>query len=104
MCLVLLLTSLAQHSHTYGMDSEIPELHCHLHTVFCIGHNFETIISGEMIGTLLSSSWLLNMKRLVTLKYKQRKTSKSNFRKQLGSLVLMSLNSTDKEEALEYQC
>jgi len=33
------------------MDSEIPELHCHLHTVFCIGHNFESIISGEMIGT-----------------------------------------------------
>jgi len=32
------------------MDSEIPELHCHLHTVFCIGHNFETIISGEMLG------------------------------------------------------
>jgi len=51
MCLVLLPTSLAQHSHSYGMDSEIPELHCHLHTVFCIGHNFETIISGEMLGT-----------------------------------------------------
>jgi len=33
------------------MDSEIPELHCHLHSVFCIGHNFETIISGEMVGT-----------------------------------------------------
>jgi len=33
------------------MDSEIPELHCHLHIVFCIGHNFETIISGEMLGT-----------------------------------------------------
>jgi len=29
---------------------------------------------------------------------------KSKFRKQLGSLALMSLNSTDKEEALEYQC
>jgi len=28
----------------------------------------------------------------------------SKFRKQLGSLALMSLNSTDKEEALEYQC
>jgi len=51
MCLVLLPTSLAQHSHSYGMDSEIPELHCHLHTVFCIGHHFETIISGEMLGT-----------------------------------------------------
>jgi len=33
------------------MDSEIPELHCHLHTVFCKSHNFETIISGEMLGT-----------------------------------------------------
>jgi len=33
------------------MDFEIPELHCHLHTAFCIGHNFETIISGEMLGT-----------------------------------------------------
>jgi len=49
MCLVLFPTSLAQHSHSYGMDSEIPELHCHLHTVglFSIGHNFETIISGK---------------------------------------------------------
>jgi len=37
MCLVLLPTSLAKHSHNYGMDSEIPELHCHLHPVFCIG-------------------------------------------------------------------
>ena len=46
-------TSLAQRSHSYGMDSEIFELHCHLHTVglFCISHNFETIISGEMFGT-----------------------------------------------------
>jgi len=51
MCLVLLLTSLVQHSHIYGMDSEIIALHCHLHTVFCIGHDFETIISGEMLGT-----------------------------------------------------
>jgi len=33
------------------MDSEIPELHCHLHTVFCTGNNFETIICGEMLGT-----------------------------------------------------
>jgi len=33
------------------MASEIPELHCHWHTVFCIGHNFETIISGEMLHT-----------------------------------------------------
>ena len=29
---------------------------------------------------------------------------KSKFRKQLGSLTLMSLNRTDKEEASEYQC
>jgi len=48
MCLVLLPTSLAQHSRSYGMDSEIPSLHCHL---FCMGRNFETIISGEMLGT-----------------------------------------------------
>jgi len=35
------------------MDSEIPGLHCRLHTVglFCIGNNFETTISGEMLGT-----------------------------------------------------
>jgi len=35
------------------MDSEIPELHCRLHTdtVFYISRNFETIISGEMLGT-----------------------------------------------------
>jgi len=42
---------ISQHSHSYGMDSEIPELHCHSHTVCCIGHNFEIIISGEMLGT-----------------------------------------------------
>ena len=51
MCLVLLPTSLAKHSHSYGMDFEIHELHCHAHTVFCIGHNFEIIIGGEMLGT-----------------------------------------------------
>jgi len=52
MCLVLLHTSLAQHSNSYGMDSEIPELHCLLlPTVFCTGQNFETIICGEMLGT-----------------------------------------------------
>ena len=53
-CLVLLPTSLAQHSHSYGLDSEIPEPHCHLHTVglFSIGTNFETIVSGEMLDTL----------------------------------------------------
>ena len=50
---MLLPTSFAQHSHSYGMDSEISELHCHLHTVglFCIGCNFEIIISGKMLGT-----------------------------------------------------
>jgi len=51
MCLVLLPTSLAKHSHSYDMDFEIPELHRHLQTVFCIGHNFETIIRGEMLCT-----------------------------------------------------
>jgi len=52
MCLGLLPTSLAKHSHSYGMDSEIPELHYQIHTlgIFSIGHNFETIISGEMLG------------------------------------------------------
>jgi len=48
---VSLHTSLAKHSHSYGMDFEIRKLHCHLHTVFCTGHNFETIISGVMLGT-----------------------------------------------------
>ena len=51
MCLVLLPTSLAKYSYSYGMDFEIPELQCPLHTVFCIGHYFETIISGEILGT-----------------------------------------------------
>jgi len=37
MRLVLLPTSLATHSHSYGMDSEIPELRCHSHSVFCTG-------------------------------------------------------------------
>jgi len=50
MCLVLLPISSAQHSHSYGMDSEISELHYCSHTVFCIGYNFETIISGEKLG------------------------------------------------------
>jgi len=40
-----------QYFRSYGMDSEIPELHCHSHTEFCIGPNFETIISGEILGT-----------------------------------------------------
>jgi len=35
-CVVLLPTSLAKHSHSYSMDSEIPELQCHLHSIFCI--------------------------------------------------------------------
>ena len=49
---MLFPTSLDQRSHSYGMDSEIPELHCPLHTVglFCMGCNFETIIGGEMLG------------------------------------------------------
>jgi len=33
------------------MDSEIPQLYRNLHIAFFIGHNFGTIISGEMIGT-----------------------------------------------------
>jgi len=37
---MLLPTSLAKHSHSYGMDIEIPELHCYLHTVFNTGHDF----------------------------------------------------------------
>jgi len=50
MCLVLLPTSL-DNILSYGMDSEIPDLHCHSHNEFCIDHNFETIISGETLGT-----------------------------------------------------
>jgi len=31
---------------------QIPEMHFHLlHIVFCMGHNYETIVSGEMLGT-----------------------------------------------------
>jgi len=65
MCLVLLPTSLAKHSHSYGMDFEIPELHCHVHTVFFTGHNMETIISGEMLGTPTKCHTLCYMTTLV---------------------------------------
>ena len=65
MCLALLPASLVQHFHSYGMDSEIPELHYHLHIVFCIGHNFETIISGEMLGTPTHVTLLWCMTTLV---------------------------------------
>jgi len=33
------------------MDSEIPGLHSHLHIVSLFYNNFETVISGEMLGT-----------------------------------------------------
>jgi len=36
MSLVLLPTSLNQHSHHYGIDSYTPELHFHSHGGFCI--------------------------------------------------------------------
>ena len=49
-----------------------------------------------MPASYTSSRCILNMKRLVTLKYKQRKTSTASSEKQLGSLALMSLNSTTK--------
>jgi len=57
MCLVLLPTSLAQHSHSYGMDSEIPELHCHLHQGFskyglCPQMGLQNVILG------LQNKWL----------------------------------------------
>jgi len=35
MSLVLLPTSLNQHSHHYGIDSYTPELHFHSHGGFC---------------------------------------------------------------------
>jgi len=50
---------------------------------------------------MLSSSWLLNMIRLVTLKYKQGKTSKSKFIKQLGSSLITSLKNKGKKKELE---
>jgi len=55
MCLVLLPTSLAQHSDSY-VTAWIPNSRTalsltSLHIVFCMGHNFETIISGEMLET-----------------------------------------------------
>jgi len=42
------------------------------------------------------------MKRLVTPKFKQGKTQKNKFRKQLESLPTTSLNNGGKEETLEY--
>jgi len=51
--------------------------------------------SVEYISKGLSSSWLLNMKRLVTLKYKQR------LQKQLGSSPITSLNNKGKKKELE---
>jgi len=43
---------------------------------------------------MLSSRCILNMKRLVTLKYKQRKTLESKSRKRLRSLSTVSWNSS----------
>jgi len=43
---MLLPTSLAQQYHSCCMDSYIPELHCHSHTVFFLCTN--TIVSGEI--------------------------------------------------------
>jgi len=49
-----------------------------------------------------SSRCILNMKRLVTLKYKQMKTSKKQVQKATWKFVDdISLNSRDKAEALE---
>ena len=49
---------------------------------------------------VLSSPWLLNMKRLVTLKYQQRKTSKASSENNL-KVRRQPLNREVKEETLE---
>jgi len=42
-------------------------------------NDFDCIVTSPVAAwVMLSSSWLLNMKHLVTLKYKQRKTSKTS--------------------------
>ena len=57
-------------------------------------HLLLLVVSVELLLPMLSSRCILNMKRLVTLKYKQKEDLKSKFRKQPESL-------SDKEEALE---
>jgi len=58
------------------MDSEIPELHCHLHTflgLYSIGHNFETSVAAgvSLVNIRLSPSSTsdqrsLKFQRLIT--------------------------------------
>ena len=50
---------------------------------------------------MLSSPCLLNMKRLVTLKYKRRKKSKASSEDNLEVLSIISLNNQDQGEVLE---
>jgi len=60
-------------------------------TFWCVSHLF-----------MLSSRCILNMKRLLTRTNNPFKIS-SKFSKQLGNLSIISLNSKDKEKALEHQ-
>jgi len=61
-----------------------------------------TFLALEDVWQLLSSRCILSMKRLLTRTNNPFKIS-SKFRKQSGSLSIISLNSKDKEEALEHQ-
>ena len=70
------------------------EVHCQK------GHCLKTV-QFNRCTRVLSSRCILNIKRLVTPKCKQGKTSKNKFRKQLESPPTTSLNNEGKEETLE---
>jgi len=71
---------------------------------YIIHHVFKTSDTFNLTERegMLSSPCILNMKRLLIWKHDPFKIS-SNFRKRLGSLSIVSLNSSDKEEILELQ-
>ena len=68
-----------------------------------VSHRLEGFKSRDFeYCKVLSSRCILNMKRLLTRTNNPFKIS-SKFRQQPGSLSIISLNSQDKEEALEHQ-
>jgi len=58
--------------------------------------NLETFLLTGVRRVVLSSPWLLNMKRLVTLKYKQR--LQKQFHKATGSSPIASFNNKGKKK------
>jgi len=61
--------------------------------------NIETFLLTSVRRVVLSSSWLLNMKRLVTLKYKQR--LQKQVHKATGSSPIATFNNKGKKKELE---